>query len=323
MGTKKGTRLLSAALCLSVDDIVASRLIRHIDEEITTAALLGAMASNIAWASALAIDVDLPPFSWVHYSKHGKNEKSEAYTGADFALIFRMGINRYRAAVFQAKRAQSNKLNFKYLQISPAREGYSPEPQMLRLYKYGLKLLAEMPKNENGNSDRHLTAEGLDFVHYLIYHQDDAYAAPLSDYRLIVDRLQVEAVTRIAKDPDCLESVREAWKTFPDSLLDPGASTTNLSDLFESAFFSPANQRVPGWIDLNTSSAANLFISETRRLMDVFEGSGFSAPRPAYDGGMNLVGMANSRQPLLRTAFPNPSIQPQPTTSKKKKLGMT
>jgi hypothetical protein len=306
---------------LSVNDIVFSRLIRHIDEEITTAALLGAMASNIAWASALALKSDLPPFSWIHYSKHGKDEKSEAYTGADFSLIFRMDNNKYRAAVFQAKRAQSEKLNFKYCQISPAREGYLPEPQIIRLYKYGIKLLIEAPrKHEEG--DTSLTDLKLDFVHYLIYHQKDAYATPLCDYQNIIDKLQAYATTITAKDPSNLESVREAWKNFADLKLNPSESTISISKLFKTAFLTPATERAPGWIDLETPSAAKLFISETRRLMDVFEGADFATPKPTYDGGMDLVGMANSRQPLLRAVWPKPSAQPQPkstnTPSKKR-----
>lgn len=313
MEERSGNKRLFEALSLSVDDIVSSRLIRHIDEEITTAALLGAMASNIAWASALALDADLPPFSWVHYSKHNKKEESEAYTGADFSLIFRMDDNKYRAAVFQAKRAQNNEGNFKYCQISPARAGYPPEPQILRLHKYGLKILAtEAQDKEQKSDEEHLITKGLDFVHYLIYHQKNAYASALCDHQNVIDRIQTEAANIQPEDPNSLESVKKAWNHFAHLTLNPSESTVSLRRLFWNAFSTPTTERAAGWIDLETPAAAGLFISETRRLMDVFEASDLATPKPTYDGGMDLGGMANKRRPLLRTVFPKLSAQPQP-----------
>gem|GEM_PF-6669183 len=271
------------------------------------------MTSNIAWASALALDADLPSFSWVHYSKHNKNKESEAYTGADFSLIFRVDDNKYRAAVFQAKRAQSDKCNFKYCQISPARAGYPPEPQILRLHKYGLKILATVAHDEEQKNDKeHLITEGLDFVHYLIYHQKNAYASALCDYQTEIDKIQSEAANIQAEDPNSLESVKKAWNHFAHLTLYPYETTISLRRLFERAFLTPAAERAAGWVDLETPAAAGLFISETRRLMDVFEASDFATPRPTYDGGMDLGVMANRRQPLLRTAFPKLSAQPQP-----------
>lgn len=316
MKVRKGNKLLFGALCMSIDDIVSSELIRYIDEEITTAALLGAMASNIAWASALALDMDLPPLSWVHYSKHGKDEKSEAYTGADFALIFRVNDDRYRAAVFQAKRAQSEKCNFKPYQISPAREGYFPEPQILRLYKYGLKLLTGAPLEEEKKNDKdYAIKRPIDFVHYLIYHQTGAYAAPLCDYQKEINTLQIQATNIKWEEPISIESVIDAWKPYVDKMLEPLGGTIRLRLLLNSALLTPPTECAPGWIDLKTPSAVKMFISDTRKLMDVFEGSALASPKPTFDGGMDLSGMTNSRRTLLRKAWPKSSTQPKPKTT--------
>ncbi|MEV5118439.1 hypothetical protein [Stenotrophomonas indicatrix] len=274
------------------------------------------MASNIAWASALSITSQLPPLSRVHYSKHRRGKESESYTGADFALLVRVADDKYRAAVFQAKRAKSSKLNFEHLHISPERGDYLPEPQILRLLKYGLLLETKSPRR---NKQKAGTAQHLDFIHYIIYQYNDAYYSPLSDHQGEINRVESLASAIHPQDPESIKSVREAWAPYIHDMLYPKSPSPSISRLLKSGLLTPASEEASGWLDLDSTAAASSFIKETRRLMDVFKGSEFTTPEPTLDGGMELSSMTHGRLDLMRMASSRMFIAPSVGTVPQKK----
>lgn len=294
-----------------------SKLIKHVDEEITTAALLGFFASNIAWTSALLADSAISPLSWVHYSKHKKDKTSEAYTGADFAIVLRLSKNRWRAAIFQAKRSENERRNFKHLHISPSREGRPPEPQIIRLRDHSLSIL---------NSKPHLdgklgwSTEDLSFAHYLIYHDDDAYLSPLNDHteeikKIALTNTQINSIGELN-----LEESRILWRMYPTKTISPAASPIRkFSDLLRLGVTQSSEEPASGWIELDSFKEASSFITQTRLLMDVFEGAHLSELKPTLANHSNLAVMRLQRMEVVPFATDRVlQAKPRPPFAKSK-----
>lgn len=270
------------------------------DEEITTAALLAFIASNIAWTSALLVDAQASPLSWVHYSKHKKDKTSEAFTGADFSLVLRLSSSHYRAAIFQAKRSESRKLNFKHLHISPERDGRPPEPQIIRLRNYALTILSRTPLPIGRQQ---WDTKDLAFVHYLIYHDDNAFCSPLSDHAPAIKGIILKDILAKEIVPHSIDLVRDFWSQNSESMLYPDpALLGKFSELLKAGVLSPPTNSPAGWIELESKAAARSFIRETRLLMDVFEGAEVAELEPTLSNHANLAVMRLGRSPMLKRA---------------------
>ncbi|MBK0025597.1 hypothetical protein IAE57_05460 [Stenotrophomonas sp. S48] len=312
----RNSELLARALELSIRDVVLCKLIKHVDEEITTAALLGFFASNIAWTSALLADSEISPLSWVHYSKHKKDKTSEAYTGADFAIVLRLSKSRWRAAIFQAKRSESEHLSFKHLHISPARDGRPPEPQIIRLKDHSLSMVAQKPLP---NGQLEWSTKDLSFAHYLIYHHDDAYLSPLSDHTEEIKKIDLTNTQIKSKGKTDLDDVKALWdKVSGKKVLYPKTiPIRNFSDLLRSGVTEP--QMAQGWLEINRWTEASSFIKQTRLLMDVFEGAPLSELNPTVINSNNLTVMRQQRLGVLPLAQPRvpqkPVLQTKSTNS--------
>lgn len=280
-----------------------SKLIKHVDEEITTAALLGFFASNIAWTSTLLVDSDISPLSWVHYGKHKKDKTSEAYTGADFAIVLRLSKSRWRAAIFQAKRSEGESRSFKHLHISPARENRPPEPQIIRLRDHSLSILTKKPLPKG---KPRWSTEDLSFAHYLIYHDDDAYLSPLSDHAEEIKKIALANINIKIKAKGLLklDDFKALWGEYiGKKVLHPNADQVRkFSDLLRLGVKETPEAPAPGWIQLNGSIEASAFINQTRLLMDVFEGSHRNELKPIVANRTDLGVMRKQRLEVLAFA---------------------
>ena len=158
------SELLFFAFGLAIDGCIQNGLVGDIEEETTTGALMGAMAAHAPWCYAVWSEVESAmPYAWAHYRKRGGAGVSETLTGADFALLLRVGPQEFRAAVFQAKRSVNLDGGFKTVQISPAIGELPPQPQLVRLLEYAGTIEEKLQKNRKRPG----------WVHYLIYCHDE------------------------------------------------------------------------------------------------------------------------------------------------------
>lgn len=275
--------LLGNALKIAADDLIANGFSGGVDEEIATAALLGMITSNIAWCSSFTMSETLPPMSWVHYSKNKKDDTSESYSGADFAIVIKLSPLRYRAAIFQAKRSKSRKLNFKYHQISPAVQGFAAEPQFLRLSKHGLRILAACRPRQNKTTP---TFKELDFLHYLVFDKSSCPCSAITEFEDKYIELIAYQRTATPGDTKDEESAKLFWTKYSEKLLYSDASLRiELGELLVLGADNASNSPAKGWLELKGFRQASEFIKSTKLLMDVFETSPIPNMKPTVSGG--------------------------------------
>lgn len=245
---------------------------------------------------------------------------SEAYTGADFAIVLRLSKSSWRAAIFQAKRSEGKNLSFKHLHISPAREDLPPEPQIMRLRDHSLSILTKKPLPA-GKAE--WSTEDLSFAHYLIYHDDDAYLSPLSDHaeeikKIALANIQIKQKGKGKLEPD---ELRALWGKYPGKkVLHPNINQTRrFSDLLRLGVTESPGDPASGWIQLNGSAEASAFINQTCLLMDVFEGSHLEEPKPTVANCNDLGAMKKERlkvSALVQKPVPKESATKEPVPKK-------
>ncbi|HET7237721.1 MAG TPA: hypothetical protein VFI76_01755, partial [Terrimicrobiaceae bacterium] len=221
------------ALNLSISAVIGGGLCGRTLEEATTGALIGAIASNIRWASELSGAELADRCQWTLYSKSGKDLSSEAWTGSDFSLILRLSSDRFRVATFQAKRESNKRGGFSLIQISPHRSGFRPEPQLIRMLRHSGNYRQEASPAE-------LISEAS-WVHFLIYRAGEMSHVSLSDMdeacRSVCefDERVKQAELLFHRNTGGLYTtsyIEEKWKPFENHTYTHGSLTPLLS-LFE------------------------------------------------------------------------------------------
>jgi hypothetical protein len=168
--------LLAAVFQSACLDITLSGVVRGVDEEAMTGALLGAMVAQVPWWAQL-LSEDPPGCTWYRYRKSGGGADSETKTGGDVAFLIRMGDGRARLAIIQAKRPGGETARVLQVhRISPAIDGHDEEPQFVRLRRYGQSLV--------GVEDE-VDLSKLHFVHYALYLGSGALTVSLDQLSAI------------------------------------------------------------------------------------------------------------------------------------------
>lgn len=256
---------IELALNLSISAVIGGGLCGRILEEATTGALIGAIASNIRWASELA-DTELADrCQWTLYSKSGKDLSSEAWTGSDFSLILRLSPDRFRVATFQAKRELNSLGGFSLIQISPQRSDFRPEPQLIRMLRHS--------GNYREASPTELIAEAS-WVHFLIYRAGEMSHVSLSNMaeacRLVCefDERVKKAERSFYKETGGLYTnsyIKEKWKPFERRTYTHEPLAPLLS-LFECGLRTPVGAEAQGWRNLegiDGEDGAKAFVEAT------------------------------------------------------------
>lgn len=103
----------AATFTAALGALAHARVITEMDEETTTAALLGAMLASFTPAELVFRNANSPSprFCWASYGKAGHVDtwRTESGAGADFALVVWKDTDHARLALFQAKRTETGK----------------------------------------------------------------------------------------------------------------------------------------------------------------------------------------------------------------------
>ncbi|WP_367381740.1 hypothetical protein [Stenotrophomonas cyclobalanopsidis] len=246
---------LTKALERSIHATISGGLSGIVLEETTTGALLGSISSNIR--SQMQNSPDLADMChWTQYRKGGNDFSSETWTGIDISIILRLGKEKFRMASFQAKRSANLKSGFEAIQISPGKGDYPPEPQLIRMLRYGIKYEPSTPIATS--------VSGADWIHFLIYSQDKMCHEPLSsmnDYcqRVIsfdarVKKLHLER-NASEKAEKILKRISEDWKLFDEKTHTP-KEENSLFELFSAGTTLPPDAPAAGWKNISGIQAA-------------------------------------------------------------------
>ncbi|MDT7826862.1 hypothetical protein [Xanthomonas hortorum] len=277
---------LAGALQVAVIEALTINAVSKLEEEEMTAAFIGAMAATIPWF-ADAFPTELTPgFDWHKYSKSGRGETSEGSTGADFALLIRIGFDTARVAVFQAKQT-SNDGSVNIHRMSPNRpaEGKLPQPQILRLAEHGLRAL---PNRSSVSS--------LTWVHYAAYENENCFCIPLSSITTVVDsyidmdnsiNLKLkERVDKLIEDkhPRLAEAAKEIacelWADHERRSINRNSDSLDLVHLLTIGASTPWGFDAPGWLPLDGKTAIDGFVQRTSGSLRLIEAYVALPPTP-------------------------------------------
>lgn len=237
------------ALNLSISSVIGGGLCGRVLEEATTGALIGAISSNIRWASELAGPDVADRCHWTLYSKSGDDLSSETWTGADFSLILRLSPDHFRVATFQAKRESNKRGGFSLIQISPARNDFRPEPQLIRMLRHS---------GNYGNASPSEFIAGASWVHFLIYRTGLMSHVSLADMaetcQAVCDFDEKQKITeRIFHGRSgglfTANEIANKWREFEGRTYTHRSLATLLS-LFERGLRTPIGVEARGWRNL-------------------------------------------------------------------------
>ncbi|MGF6492271.1 hypothetical protein ABIE56_000424 [Luteibacter sp. 621] len=171
---------IGAAFNISIETVLKAGVSAKLDEEVTSAALLGAMVSNFNWCALLGLH-ELEEFdecAWSQFRKGGQSVASEAGSGADYALVLKRSAEDVRVAVFQAKRGHTDSAGRSFINVHRDRlqgRGGKVIVQMRQLQRFGFALRGlAAPGIRNGD------LSSCSFVHYIGYFKDSMRAVQLS-----------------------------------------------------------------------------------------------------------------------------------------------
>lgn len=253
---------IELALNLSISAVIGGGLCGRTLEEATTGALIGAIASNVRWASDLAGPGVADRCHWTLYSKSGKDLSSETWTGSDFSLILRISSNHFRVATFQAKRESNKRGGFSLIQISPARGDFRPEPQLIRMLRHS---------GNYGNASPADFIAGASWVHFLIYRAGSMSHVSLADMARMCqaacdfDEGQKNAERKFHRNSGGLftaDEIAKRWREFERQVYTHRSLATLLS-LFERGLRAPIGGDARGWRDLGGTDGAKAFVEAT------------------------------------------------------------
>lgn len=290
---------LSVTFQLACNGFICSEYFSNADEETTTGALLGAIASTAPWCfQALSQE---PDFNWIRFAKSGNARNAEPSTGADFALILRVTDKLSRLAIFQAKCAD-NYGNFSVHQISPGRANQDkiPEPQFIRLMDFARDVENAIPASEE-------SIKLLNWVHYIAYEPDAIIATPLAALRATSEHYESyrekaeslykaklaerypntgkrQRTTRrkskeeprvidytVASSAEKSQVAADIWSAFePESICSRDDGIQLLTLLTIGA--SPTMHRHPGWLELDSRMKLGRFLTAVNGKIDIYVG---------------------------------------------------
>jgi len=266
---ESGTEInaLRAAFRLSVISLMQTRLSERVPEETMTGAFLGAAASSAALCGDAFGDSTSLACSWVQYAKSGDSFKSESVSGADFALFIRLGRDKYRLAIFQAKRKRTATDTINLSQIKSDQEKSSGEQQFVRLRKYGEAILTKRSIASPALSQFH-------WIHYLIYHPEELNCCAMSQLDELANQFsRPKPSISPDKDSPAYGTVNLSSKNleFFANLLDRGA-TEPLDTL-----------SVNGWLSIESEEGAKEVAELLVDRLDIYYAEESSSPdyRPA------------------------------------------
>lgn len=309
---------LSGALQVAAIQVISLASDSTLDEEGITSSLLGSMRATVPWFADIFEDTASPTFNWARYSKGSSSAKGEASTGSDFALMIHFSSDAARAAIFQAKRSKNGE-NLGIHQISPARNGKHPQPQILRLRDYGLSLLP---------SDA--TPKDLHWVHYCGYMNGSFFCRPLSaletlllEYQTLseeidqkLDVYRSSLTTDSNPNKKMLDKAREYWTTQEERTVDRSEPIIELAHLLALGAATPWGTPVGGWLTLENEDAIKAFRETASDVMTVAEATAGHSPKMVNDPNATVASsnqMLNIVEHLNRQAEAPPSSRPQST----------
>ncbi|WP_349812385.1 hypothetical protein [Xanthomonas hortorum] len=311
---------LAGALQIATFQILKTHLEAPQQEEDLTSMLLGAYVSATTWVLEILESGESAGLTWGHHNKHGSSDKSEGSTGADFSLLIKFGDEFARAAVFQAKRSDSDD-TVGIHRIAPYRAQTRkqperlPEPQMLRLVSHGLKISASTDESD------------LDWLHYCAYGPTSFFCIPLTqatqtlvNYRLTkttADAALLQFQTDNSEDPSLHGKLKaegeRLYKNHRNDAMRRDEHTRELLHLLASGASSEPESEydVPGWLTLRTASAIGGFVESFSNDVKIVELNGSSAPGPTADA--TIINQLNdalksykSPASSVRSASPKP-----------------
>lgn len=271
---------LSGALQVAVIQAISLASDGGLDEESVTMSLLGGMQATVSWFADLFEEAATPAFKWARYSKNSSESTGEASTGADFAFIIHFSDDAARAAIFQAKRSK-NERNLSIHQISPARAGKHPQPQILRLRDYGL---SHLPSNA--------TPENLHWVHYCGYMKSSFFCRPLAaltdllleyearseEIDLELDAFRSNLATNENIGREMLAEAKRLWATQEERAVDRSVPIIELAHLLALGAVTPWGTPVGGWLTLENEEAITAFRDTASDVMTVAEATAGHSP---------------------------------------------
>lgn len=283
---------LSASLQLAVLQLVTAGLSRNADEETYTGALLGAFCSTSFFCASGFPRKAGPDMCWQRHNKNSKDRDGEKHTGADFTLIVRTKENFARAAVFQAKNAKSEIGSFEVDHVSPATDKRPAEQQIVRLVDHCISIMAEITKvraeEQSQSAPLVPSLEGLEWAHYLVYHDYSNACCQVSNLRNSYDTARAKSV--------------------PGRVRLKEANAIPLVDLL-AAGCSEDTDAVQGWISLESLKEIRAFTKHARQFFDVYE----SRTDPDADwkpvSSLAITSNRNERKAMVRKGFMVPECQ--------------
>lgn len=213
----QGVGPIGISFCNVAQQFKQANLISQMDEESVTSAFLGGVTSSFPLCAHVfgSQSNEAVNCSWGQFRKSPKgidDHDSEAYRGADFALVIWLSDEYARVAIFQAKKMDERECSTpagrgvtSYLNVHrrPPRKDKSfedwREAQLVRLVRTGHEAIAAEECRTGAGDGKMGWAEAahahvqnkdfvrkrgllrrLDWIHYLVYCGDEAYFLPLS-----------------------------------------------------------------------------------------------------------------------------------------------
>lgn len=288
---------LSGALQVAAIRLQAKHSQSNFKEEEFTSAIAGSFVATVPWFTDLSGGSFIPGFDQATYSKASRGSTGEGATGADFALLIYLARDLARVAVFQAKICQNGHTIYPH-QISPMRPGKLPQPQLLRLANYGLKMMGT-----------HSQDSQLDWVHYCGYGPLSSFCIPLdtiapaiatmrSHDDSVAERLAEEIKQIIEKDPNATSDsikrpARELWKSFKDTHLTRTNDSVDLAHLLAVGAAVSPDRDAPGWRKLQGNDI-DRFIRSTSELMPILSASVNAGPSSNLKDNQSIASVVSA-----------------------------
>jgi hypothetical protein len=189
--------ILDASLQVATTLISAMSASEREHEETLTGTLLGSLLASNSLLSLFTAHLDIPPSQcwWGSYSKYRSKEtdKTEAGSGADFALLTLLETGGARLAIFQAKRGELDGETWifdanRVPQPSKNESKDKRDAQMVVLVETARRLSAlasgetevvvspesvKLKLLEGTSEEMAAQLQGFDWIHYLIYTAEE------------------------------------------------------------------------------------------------------------------------------------------------------
>ncbi|MEX1826886.1 hypothetical protein [Luteibacter sp. CQ10] len=239
--------------------------------------------------------------TWVQYSAQGP-DLTEPRTGADFAIVVRLGAGVSRMAIFQAKKGVSETpMVLQVHRMSPALKAkkdepaVQEEPQFTRLVRYSWQLMGRAA---------HATIDlsPLSWVHYVAYNR----AKPPETFSLDqMGPVRDEYARRTAKGMDKANSISLA-----------GMTAQRFADMLSAAAETPYDLERPlsGWMDVQDTDVDDRMVKLAKH-MDIYVARDRTAgpvpeflPKTLLERGRIFSVPSDARPPSMPANEPRPLV---------------